>query len=251
MIEDIYVDYGSTFKEALTFSDVMFEPQYSEVASRSDVSTETKFSNFSLDVPVISANMSDITGPEMAFAMYKNGALGILHRFSGDGLDDFFAATNLIHEYNIDVKNTLTIDPTLKVGVSIGVQEDDRKRFHALFDAGAKIFCIDIAHGHCKKMYDTLTYLNSLPQRGEFSVIAGNVATYHGALDLAKWGANSIKCGVGPGSVCQTRKNTGAGIPQLYAIMEARRAINSRKENIPKNKGVCFSFKNREVYKQR
>tara|TARA_R110000824_G_scaffold12226_7_gene53576 strand:- start:9268 stop:10368 length:1101 start_codon:yes stop_codon:yes gene_type:complete len=231
MIEDIYVDYGRSRSEALTFSDVQFEPQYFEIEnsdsdSRSEISTMSHFKLFSLPVPIMSANMSDVTGPEMAKAMYEFGGMGILHRFNEDGAKDYLEAMAIIVDYVLESGGEVCEDLGRRVGVSIGVQEHDKERLNKLIDAGAKFFCIDIAHGHCRKMKNMLAHIESLPNRSELVIMAGNVASYMGAKDLIKWGADIIKVGVGPGAVCQTRKNTGAGIPQLHALMEAKKAVS-------------------------
>jgi hypothetical protein len=99
--------------------------------------------------------------------------------------------------------------------VSIGVQEEDRKRFEALYSVNARVFVIDIAHGHCKKMKEQIQWIKN--NYDDVYIIAGNIATPEAARDLAEWGANIVKCGIGPGSACMTRRNTGVGVPALYA----------------------------------
>lgn len=106
----------------------------------------------------------------------------------------------------------------LRVGAAIGVKNDYFERAQELVKAGVDVLVIDIAHGHSQSLLDTLYRIKSdIPN---IDVIAGNVATKHGALDLIKAGADAIKCGVGPGSTCITRLVTGSGVPQLTAIMD-------------------------------
>jgi IMP dehydrogenase len=110
----------------------------------------------------------------------------------------------------------------LRVGAAVGVAADFMERAAALIDARVDILCLDSSHGHSKGVIDTLRALKeAFPQT---PVIAGNVATYEGARDLAKAGADAVKVGVGPGSICTTRIVTGAGMPQLTAIAESSRA---------------------------
>jgi len=213
---------------AITFSDVLFEPQYSEVMSRSSVDLSSDMGKFKLSLPVISANMKDVTGPKMCHAMYRAGGVGILHRFRNpqDSNDPY--GVNLLRntfDQFSEEEPAMTYDEIAKhVGVSIGVKEDDKHRFYELFEAGARIFCIDVAQGHhilVKNMIKWIRIRNHL----NVTIIAGNVATIQGAKDLREWGADIIKVGIGPGEACQTRKNTGVGVPQLSAIRDIRQAI--------------------------
>ena len=190
-----------------TFNDVLIRPTYSEVSTRKDVDLTSDFGCFKLALPIISANMKHITGPSMAIEMSLNGGMGILHRF------------NTIEQSIEDFKNVQC------AGVSIGVQEEDKKRFHALYEIGARIFCIDVANGYCKKVKDMLHWLSVVK---DIYIIAGNIATPEAAIDLSFWGAHAIKIGIGPGSMCQTRKNTGVGVPQLYALQTCYDELKNR-----------------------
>jgi IMP dehydrogenase len=110
----------------------------------------------------------------------------------------------------------------LRVGAAIGISDDMLERVAALIDVKADILCLDSSHGHSRGILDALTAIkNAYPN---MPVIAGNVATYDGARDLARAGADAIKVGIGPGSICTTRIVTGAGMPQLTAIAESSRA---------------------------
>ncbi len=105
----------------------------------------------------------------------------------------------------------------LMVGAAVGTGEDTMKRVELLINAGVDILVIDTAHGHSKSVIATL---KTIKKRFDIDVIAGNVATAEGTLDLIKAGANAIKVGIGPGSICTTRIVAGAGVPQLTAIMD-------------------------------
>ena len=102
------------------------------------------------------------------------------------------------------------------IGASIGVVPEDRDRASQLITAGANIITVDIAHGHSVQMLETIEWLRA--QFPKIDIIAGNVASTHGAEDLITAGATAIKVGIGPGSMCTTRLIAGAGVPQLTAI---------------------------------
>jgi IMP dehydrogenase len=117
----------------------------------------------------------------------------------------------------------------LLAGAAIGITHDFLDRVDALVQAGVDIVCLDSAHGHSKGVIESLKSVKkAFPQ---LQVIAGNVATGDGAKALAEAGADAVKVGVGPGSICTTRVVTGAGMPQLTAIMEAAKAL--KRTNIP------------------
>jgi IMP dehydrogenase len=114
----------------------------------------------------------------------------------------------------------------LRVGAAIGTSPRDLDRAGALLDAGADVLVIDTAHGHSAGV---LTALARVRERfPEAQIIAGNVATAEGARALAERGANAVKVGIGPGSICTTRVVTGVGVPQLTAVMEAVRGVEGR-----------------------
>lgn len=117
----------------------------------------------------------------------------------------------------------------LRVGAAVGVSGDLLERAAALIQAGVDIIAVDSSHGHSKGVLDTIEKL-----RGKFADIAligGNVATSEGAESLIKAGADAVKVGIGPGSICTTRVVTGAGVPQISAIMQCRES--AAKHNIP------------------
>jgi len=197
---------------AFTFDDVMFQPQYSEIQSRSEVCLSSKIGNLDLDLPVISANMRDVTEGSMAREMFINGGLGILHRFMPieDNVEMFLES---VSKANCHPKN---------IGVSVGVGDESKNRFDALYSSGARTFCIDVAHGHHVNVKDMLIWISNNYNREDMTIIAGNIATWQAADALKDWGAGVVKVGIGPGSCCKTRENTGVGIPQLYALKEIR-----------------------------
>jgi len=187
----------------LDYSTIYIEPQYSEVSSRQQVSTNTHIGPLTLKVPVISANMDTVTDGAMALAMHNAGAIGGIHRF-------------MTIEDNVKEFEKVISSPTF---VSIGVNEESKERFKELLKAGASYFIIDIAHGHSVMMKNILEWI-----RGEYGnqpyIAAGNIATPQGAEDLLVWGADAVKIGIGPGKVCSTKNVTGVTVPQASAVYE-------------------------------
>lgn len=111
----------------------------------------------------------------------------------------------------------------LRVGAAIGANKDSLKNAKALASAGVDVLVLDSAHGHSKNIIDTTKQIKKLHPKIE--LIVGNVATGEGAVALARAGADAVKVGVGPGSICTTRIVAGIGMPQLSAIMECRKAL--------------------------
>nr|BFE65089.1 IMP dehydrogenase [Dactylosporangium thailandense] len=109
----------------------------------------------------------------------------------------------------------------LRVAAAVGVGEDSYKRARTLIDAGLDIVMVDTAHGHNRMVVEMV---QRLKKDTAVDVVGGNVATYEGARALAEAGADAVKIGVGPGSICTTRVIAGVGVPQITAIMEASRA---------------------------
>ncbi len=119
----------------------------------------------------------------------------------------------------------------LRVGAAVGVTHGERERAAALLEAGADVLVIDIAHGHADHCIQMLKDLRrAFP---EAQLIAGNVASREGARDLAEAGADAIKVGIGPGSICTTRIVTGFGVPQLTAIMDSVQGVKESGRDVP------------------
>jgi IMP dehydrogenase len=119
----------------------------------------------------------------------------------------------------------------LRVGAAIGVQTHDLERAGALLDAGADVLVLDIAHGHAEHCIQMVKSLRADYPKAQ--IIAGNVASIDGARDLAEAGADAIKVGIGPGSICTTRIVTGFGVPQLTAIIDSVAGVREAGSEIP------------------
>lgn len=193
-------------QEYLTFDDVLILPQLSSIESREDISLDSEFLNLKLRLPIISSNMDFVTGSKMAIAMYEAGGLGILHRFS---------------PWNVQVDQVTTLQLAgAPVALSVGVRDAgeslQRVRDIKLKSSTEVIACVDVAHGYHTKVIELIKILKKL----RVTVIAGNVASGNAYIALANAGADAIKVGIGPGSVCTTREVTGVGVPQLSALMD-------------------------------
>ena len=117
----------------------------------------------------------------------------------------------------------------LLVGAAVGVTRDTMERVQALVDAKTDVIVVDTAHGHSKGVFDTVYKIKE--KYPELQLVAGNIATAEGARDLIKAGADAVKVGIGPGSICTTRIVAGIGVPQITAIMDC--AEEADKWNIP------------------
>jgi IMP dehydrogenase len=127
----------------------------------------------------------------------------------------------------------------LRVGAAIGATGDFLERAQELAEAKVDVLAIDSAHGHSSKVLEAVKLVKSkLP---EIELLAGNVATFDGACELARAGADGIKVGIGPGSICTTRVVTGAGVPQITAIAEAYRATKDSGVPIIADGGIKYS----------
>ena len=127
----------------------------------------------------------------------------------------------------------------LRVAAAIGVGGDRKERAQALVKAGVDMLVVDTAHGHSKMVLDTVKQMRKLFP--ELLIVAGNVATAEGVRDLIKCGANVVKIGVGPGSICTTRIVAGVGVPQITAIMDCAKAAEEMGGKIIADGGIKFS----------
>jgi IMP dehydrogenase len=127
----------------------------------------------------------------------------------------------------------------LRVGAAVGATGDFLERAVEMSKAKADVLAIDTAHGHSERVLDAIkTIRQRLP---EMQIVAGNVATFEGARDLISLGIDGLKVGIGPGSICTTRVVTGAGVPQLTAIMEAARAAHGTGVPVIADGGIKYS----------
>jgi IMP dehydrogenase len=153
--------------------------------------------------------MDTISESEMGIAMWQEGGLAVIHRY------------NSIEEQCEIVDQVLFA--AANAAAAIGTTGDYLDRAGALYEAGVRILCIDVAHGHHILMKETIRDLRQV-FGDEVHIMAGNVATFEGFTDLATWGANSVRMGIGGGSICSTRIHTGHGVPTLESIIATQLA---------------------------
>lgn len=203
-------------KKSLTFDDIQIIPKYSEIESRNECQTRTKITkNFWIERPYISSPMDTVTGYEMAKRMMELGGLGCIHRFMS--IDE-----------EVDIVERLKHDRGFlgnykyPICASVGVNESEVERVVKLINAGCDIILIDVAHGNTLLVKNMIGYIKDTAKEygKNVDVIAGNVATKQGARNLVEWGADAIRCGIGGGSLCETRIRSGVGIAQASAIEE-------------------------------
>jgi IMP dehydrogenase len=199
-------------RRAICFDDVLLEPQHSDIESRTQISLAVEMANYvELEIPIVSSPMDTVTEVEMALAISNEGGLGILHRY------------NTIDEQVSMVKEIISEDAMTKFGVAIGVTGDFEERANALVNAGCRMLCLDVAHGHHTLMKNALQVLRKAFGNKVY-LMAGNVATLSAFNDLADWGADALRVGVGGGSICSTRIQTGHGIPTLQSVIDCAKS---------------------------
>ena len=195
------------FRKCLSFDDVLLVPQMSEILSRSEIDISCKLGkNINLSLPIISSPMDTVTEEEMTTVIDLHGGLGIIHRY------------NTIKDQCIIVENSINKGSSI-VGAAIGVSGDYIERAQALISAGADVLCVDVAHGHHSLMRHGLTTLRNTVGY-DIHIMAGNVATKEGYESLAEWGASSVRVGIGGGSICSTRIQTGHGVPTFQSVLD-------------------------------
>jgi IMP dehydrogenase len=198
---------------ALTYDDVLVVPDASDVEP-ADVDISVQLEDLALETPILSAAMDTVTDGPAAAAMASLGAMGVIHknvppRRQADAVDR--------------ARHGADGGP---VAAAVGVGDGHRERADALVDAGADAVVIDTAHGHARRVLEVTRRLRS--KFPEITLIAGNVATESATEAMIDAGADVVKVGVGPGSICTTRVVAGVGIPQVSAVLECARVAEPR-----------------------
>lgn len=212
-------------KEALTFDDVLLIPKFS-----STLPTETNLSinlakNLKLKIPFLSSAMDTVTESKMAITIAHQGGLGVIHR-------------NL--SINSQVKEIKKVkNKKLLVGAAVGTSEEDILRAKSILDAGLDLLVIDTAHGHSLKVINTLKKIRKFSNK--IPICVGNIATGEAAVKLYNEGADILKVGIGPGSICTTRMIAGIGVPQITAIRNVKKSMKNKKIKIISDGGIKFS----------
>ena len=161
----------------------------------------------------------------MAISLARLGGIGVIHRNLN--------INNQIKEVEKVKKNNLI------VGAAVGTNKESIVRAKKLIDAGIDLLVVDTAHGHSKKVLDILEKIKKICKKTP--LCAGNIATAAAARQLYNVGADILKVGIGPGSICTTRMVAGIGVPQITAILNVKRAVAKKKINIISDGGIKFS----------
>jgi IMP dehydrogenase len=162
----------------------------------------------------------------MAIAIAKAGGIGVIHR-------------------NLDIKSQVSEINKVKskkllVGAAVGAGPLEYKRAEEILKANVDLIVVDTAHGHTKKVGEIIRKIKKL-KSNKTTLCAGNIATTEAAKFLIKLGVEVIKVGIGPGSICTTRLIAGIGMPQLSAILAARKGVGKKKVSIIADGGIKFS----------
>ncbi len=202
-------------REGLTFDDVLLIPGESHILPNEvDISTNlTK--KIKLDIPIMTAAMDTVTEAPMAIAIAKEGGIGVIHK-------------NMPIEMQMEHVKKVKQEKLI-CGAAIGATKDVLDRVQLLMDAGVDVLVLDSAHGHHVNIIESVRKVKATFPNTQ--LVAGNIATAEAAEVLIQAGADCIKVGIGPGSICTTRIIAGIGVPQLTAIYDV--AQIAKKYNIP------------------
>jgi len=198
-------------KDSFTFDDVLIEPGYSTIRTRSLVDLSTKIGHIKLQIPIIAANMDTVCEYSMAKFMNDNDTFGVIHR--NVLLKDRFACVQSLY----------------RSAVAFGVNEDLDTVISEANKYRTAILVLDIAHGDSEHAHNALKYV---VQGLDYNavLVGGNVATPKAVARMVEAGADAVKVGIGPGAACSTRIMTGVGVPQLTAVMEC--AVEADIQNV-------------------
>lgn len=217
-------------KHALTYDDIQLVPAFSDIKSRQDIKLHTLLSRrYGLLQPLVAAPMDTICGFDMAFKMFLLGGVGCIHRFMS--IEEQVQTVRLLsasiygegfggpyEEWDIMLDNWHSEIKQIPIMAAVGVHTDDKLRAAELVKAGANVLVIDVAHGHHQNVVDTIKWCKDQPEFAHVDIIAGNIATAEGAYDLEQAGADGLRVGIGGGSMCTTRTQTGFGVPNVTAL---------------------------------
>lgn len=209
-----------------TFDDLALVPQYNNVPSRQEPKLETWLTkNILIDMPILYANMESISSPALAKIFLEYGGAVIHHRFESIENQLYFFS-----EASTNAKGNAHLFASCGINTSL----DDLKLLYNQDIITGIVF--DVAHGHSASSMNYIEALKSLFD--DISIVAGNVCTANGYIDLVNAGADAVKVGIGGGAACTTRGMTGVGVPQMTAIMECAEVAKKYKVPIIADGGV-------------
>ena len=202
----------------LTYDDLLLVPQKSEVVP-AEVDTSAYLTpKLKLNIPLVSAAMDTVTESRLAIALARVGGIGMIHK--NMSVEAQAEQVKLVKEAEVgdNPKASLDSKGRLLVGAAVGVGANTMERVEALLQAGADVITVDSAHGHSKNILRVVAEMRATYP--DLQIIAGNIVTKEAAEDLIEAGANTVKVGIGPGSICTTRVVSGVGMPQASAVDE-------------------------------
>ena len=202
----------------LTYDDLLLVPQKSEVVP-AEVDTSAYLTpKIKLNIPLVSAAMDTVTESRLAIALARVGGIGMIHK--NMSVEAQAEQVKLVKEAEVgdNPKASLDSKGCLLVGAAVGVGANTMERVEALLQAGADVITVDSAHGHSKNILRVVAEMRATYP--DLQIIAGNIVTKEAAEDLIEAGANTVKVGIGPGSICTTRVVSGVGMPQASAVDE-------------------------------
>lgn len=205
---------------ALTYDDVLLVPRASDVLPAA-VNVATRLGGVTLRIPLLGSAMDTVTESAMAIALASHGGIGIVHK--NLALERQAAEVARVKAAEVPAWTPRFAGPAavdaagrLVVGAALGVGGDRDRRLAALLEAGVDLVVIDTAHGHSRGVIEATRSVKAA--HPSLTVVAGNIATAEAARALFEAGADVVKVGVGPGSICTTRIVAGTGVPQLTAV---------------------------------
>lgn len=231
--------HGKVIKEGYTFDDLMLVPAFSKVVPAKVVLSTHLTNKILLKIPVLSAAMDTVTEDIMAIALAKAGGLGFIHK--NLSVHEQAAMVKRVKETEVESPQIAAIDKQgrLLVGAAVGVGEKNIERVKALIAAGVDIIAVDSAHGHSEGVMEQIRTIHNLYP--ELDLVGGNIVTGEAAKALIEAGANVLKVGVGPGSICTTRVVSGVGVPQLSAVNDVYQIAKEHNIGVIADGGITVS----------
>lgn len=224
---------------ALTFDDVLLVPAYSEVLPR-EVSTKASFTrNISLNIPIVSAAMDTVSEKAMAIMLARKGGISVVHK--NMSIEAQARQIREVKEYPAEGDKIPCLDAEgrLRVAAGVGITTDVLDRVTALVEAGVDAIVLDSAHGDSHGVVEALRKIKAVYP--ELDTVVGNIATAEAAVRLIEAGADSLKVGIGPGSICTTRIIAGVGVPQISAIYDVAKAAEGSGVPVIADGGLRYS----------
>lgn len=229
---------------ALTFDDVLLIPAESHVLPRDVDLSAILAPGLRLSVPVLSSAMDTVTESATAIAMARMGGMGVVHKnlsIERQGAEVRAVKNAVVGGSGAAGPASASTDATgrLCVAAAVGVGGDCTDRVAALVEAGVDVLVVDTAHGHSMGVLAVAEQIKS--RYPNTVLVVGNVATGEATAACIDHGADVVKVGVGPGSICTTRIVAGVGVPQLTAIANAAKVAHAAGKTIIADGGIKFS----------